>query len=204
MAKQLLNEAERFLLTKWNDAYLLEEAMEEVRKKYKGLFEEILDAVGESHPELDARRYFVTQFWTDGCLGFGRSSWPAGDSNWPSGLWMNGLRLEELASEETDPPNATIWLSTKAKIALDSDKARRVLDQQAKRLLTREELKGVFSAEEKGILLWLPAPSKRQLLDALADGDGEAFVNLFVSQFDMMAKFIPVLDKVFREFLIKE
>jgi hypothetical protein len=39
MAKELLNEAERFLLERWGDARLLEESMEGVRTKYKEVFE---------------------------------------------------------------------------------------------------------------------------------------------------------------------
>lgn len=53
-------------------------------------------------------------------------------------------------------------------------------------------------------MLWLPVPSKRQLLDSLAHGDGQGFVALLVSQFDLMARFLPVLDKVFREYLGKD
>jgi hypothetical protein len=74
----------------------------------------------------------------------------------------------------------------------------------AKNLLTPEELKSMKSPDSDDVLLYLSAPSKRQLLDALSDGDGQKFVNLFVSHFDLAARFVPVLDKVFRECLRKE
>jgi hypothetical protein len=203
MVKALMNDAERYLLKNWADARLLESAMEGVRTRYKEVFQRITEAVTDSHPEFDTHRFAVTQFWTDGCLGFGRKSWPGGESRWPSGLWLNGLRLEELAAEDSEPPCASIWFSNKSKSELDVDAARCALEAVAKELLAPEELKGVTSGEGKGDLLYFPSPSKAQLLDALSEGDGQGFVGIFVSQFDMMARFVSALDKVFRECLTK-
>jgi hypothetical protein len=76
MAKELLNEAERFLVERWAEARLLEEAMEGVRTKYKERFQKVIDAVTAVHPELDANAVYLTQSWTDGFIGFGRKSWP--------------------------------------------------------------------------------------------------------------------------------
>jgi hypothetical protein len=202
MPKELMNEAERFLLEHWGEARLLEESMEGVRTKYKELFQRIIDAVTEVHPELDANRALPTQHWGDGQIGFGRKSWPGDKHGNPSGLWLSGVRLEVLAAEDSDPPCGSIWVSKKS--SLDFDAARVAVNAAAKEVLSPEELKGTESEESGDVLLWLPAPSKRQLRDALSDGDGQGFVKLFVSQFDMMARFVPVLDKVFREHLRKD
>jgi hypothetical protein len=199
MSKELLNEAERFLLEHWGEARLLEESMEGVRTKYKEVFQRIIDAVTEAHPELDAQRSAPTQFWGSGYIGFGRKTWPDGETGWPSGLWVENLRLEVLVAEDSEPPYACIWAPRKSN--LDFDAARVAMKEAAKQLITAEDTIGDESDE---VLLNLPAPSKRQLLDALSDGDGQKFVNLFVSQFDMMARFVPALDKVFRECLRKE
>jgi hypothetical protein len=204
MSKQLLNDAERFLLEHWGEARLLEKSMEGVRTKYKEVFDRIISAVTEAHPVLDAQRSAPTQFWGSGYIGFGRRSWPGGESTWPSGLWLNNLRLEVLAAEDSEPPNAYIEFSNKTKSNLDFGAARAALDAAAKAILTPEELKGTASAESSGVLLWLPAPSKGELLGSLSVNDGQGFVELFVSQFDMMARFVPVLDKVFRECTGKE
>jgi hypothetical protein len=202
MPKELLNEAERFLLEHWGEARLLEESMEGVRTKYREVFQRIIDAVTQAHPELDAQRSALTQFWGSGYIGFGRKSWPDGETGWPSGLWVENLRLEVLVAEDSGPPYACIWAPRKSN--LDFDAARVAMKEAAKQLLTPEELKDTIGDESDEVLLNLPAPSKRQLLDALSDGDGQKFVNLFVSHFDMAARFVPVLDKVFRECLRKE
>ena len=49
--------------------------------------------VGRSS-ELDASAAYPTQFWGSGYVGFGRKSWPGGTTKWPSGLWLENLRLE--------------------------------------------------------------------------------------------------------------
>lgn len=66
MPKELLNEAERFLLERWGEARLLEESMDGVRTKYKEAFQRIIDAVTEAHPELDASRVYPTQVTVHG------------------------------------------------------------------------------------------------------------------------------------------
>jgi hypothetical protein len=207
MSKELMNEAERFLLERWGEARLLEQSMEGVRTKYKALFERIIEAVTEGHPELDANACALTQSWTQGQIAIGRKSWPGAESNtrvWLAcGLWVLNVQLEVLAAEDSEPPIAMIDGAKKSN--LDFDAARVVVKQAAMELLTPEELKQTEWTEsgDKN-LLYLPAPSKRQLLDALSNGDGQPFVELFVSQFDMMARFVPVLNKVFPECMKKE
>lgn len=178
--------------------------MGEVRTKYKELFDQVNEAVKTRHPELDAIVVYPTQFWGSGSIGFGRKSWPGGDTGWPSGLWLDNLRLERLASKDSEPPRASIWFSNKSKSNLGFVAARLAISAAAKDLLTSQELKNAKNADSQNDLLWLPAPSKDDLRRSLSDGDGQRFVALFVSQFDMMARFVPVLDKVFRECLAKE
>lgn len=204
MPKELLNEAERFLIQRWTEAQLLEESMDGIRTKYKELFERIIDAVKEAHPEFDACVAYPTQFWGQGHLGFGRRSWPGGETHWPSGLWVDGLRLELLAAEDSEPPYSAIWVSKKAKNNFDYDAARLAVKKASKDLLSPDELnRAVIPESEDEVLLYLPAPSKDELLGALSKGDGQGFVALFIPVLDLMGRFVPVLDKVFRECLGK-
>lgn len=204
MPKQLLNEAERFLLERWGEARLLEESMETVRTKYKEVFDRILEAVTEAHPELDANATYPTQFWGPGCIGFGKKSWPGGESKWPSGFWFENVRLEKLSAEGSEEPYGYIWFSHKSKCELDFDAARMAVNKAAKDVLTADEQKNSEAADSHDVLLYLPGPSKAELLQALSDGDGQSFVEIFVSLFDMMARFVPVLDKVFQDFVQKK
>ena len=201
MAKELMNEAERFLLQHWEEARLMEESMEAVRNKYKEVFQRIVDAVTEAHPELDASAVYATQFWGQGYIGFGRKSWPGGDTNWPSGLWMSNIRLENLATENSDQPSATIEISSKVKKGnFDTAAAKAELTTATQELFSPDELDRANKSDTGNVLLRFAAPSKSELMAMLADGDGQQFVARFVAQFDLMAKLIPVLDKIFQQF----
>jgi hypothetical protein len=198
MAKELMNEAERFLLKHWEESRLLEESMDGVRTKYKEVFDRIIEAVTEAHPELDSSKVYATQFWGSGSIGVGRKSWPGGDSGWPPGFWISNLRLEKLASEDSDQPSVTIYVSAKSakKCNLDIAAAKAELSAAAQQLLSPEEFERTGKGDSNDTLLRLAAPTKAELLELLADGDGQKFVERFVSLFDLMARFVPTLDKL--------
>jgi hypothetical protein len=105
-----------------------------------------------------------------------------------------------LSSEDEYPPLAEIWVSAKSakKCALDIPAAKAQLLDAAKNLLSPEELEGIEKGDENDGLLYFPSPSKHELLGLLADGDGEKFVERFVTLFDLMARFVPALDKLFQ------
>jgi hypothetical protein len=197
-----LNEAERFLVSKWDEARSLELAMEGVRSKYKELFQRVVDSVSEAHPELDAKQMYPTQLWTSaGSIGFGRKSWPAPDPSWPPGFWLWSLRLEDMASDDAEQPYSTIYVSPKSakQCGLDVAGARERLFAAAHEVLTADELQNTEKGDTNYFLLYLPAPSKDDLLRSLSDGDGEKFVQHFVNTFDLMARFIPLMDKLFQD-----
>jgi len=198
MPKQLLNEPERFLIERWEEASRLEQSMESVREKYEELFERVTDAVTKRHPEFNDCKVNMTQKWSDGEIGFGRESWPGKDG--PSGLWMVNLKLERLANSDSADPYACVWIRGDSKIDLES--AANILKEEAKKIITSEQLKRF---ESKWNNLWiLPAPSKKEMLTAFSSSDGEEFVELLVKQFDQMARFVPVLDKIFSDYYSKE
>ncbi|MBC7782840.1 MAG: hypothetical protein H7144_03290, partial [Burkholderiales bacterium] len=142
MADKLLNEAEILLLQNWHDARQLEKTLEEVRKKYTGIFELVADRLAVLHPELDAKRLIVTQFWGSGSLGFGKKIWPEGDSQFPPGFWMDQLRLERLSDTEHPEPGLSIWIPQKAikKIGVQHSAIGEVLLEGAKDVYSPEEI----------------------------------------------------------------
>ena len=201
MAKDLLNEAERYLLNNWYDARMLEEAMEGVRKKYSEVFERIREAVTAKYRDLDEAKIFVTQFWSTGIAGFTCSRWPDSDTLDAPGLWLDNLRLENLSAESEPPPEAILWIAPKTarKFKLDMTRARNDIAAAAKQLLEREEAKALNQPAEEDVLLSFPAPSKAELLQAFLASDGHRFVDRMLAQVDLMAKFIPVLNAFFVE-----
>lgn len=198
MARPLMNEAERFLLNNWSEARGLKECMEGVRTKYKELCGRVVAAVSKAHPGLDASAVYVTQFWCDGFIGLGRKSWPGGDSKDPPGLYVDNLRLEILASEDSEEPESYLWVDKKS--VVDIATARGDVTAEAKELLGREQFKRVCIVGSGEFLLqFANTPSKHDLLTAVAEGDEQKFVDQLQSHFDTMAQLVPVLDKLFQE-----
>ena len=114
MAKELMNEAQRYLLANWQDARMLEESMEAVREQYRQIFDRVAESVKGIHPELDVSKAYVTQFWGSGAIGFSRQEWPDADKGADTpGLWIEYLRLENLSSDAEPAPLATIWVPSK-------------------------------------------------------------------------------------------
>lgn len=202
MPKELLNEAERYLVEHWAEARLLEETMDSVRTKYKEVFERIIEAVTEAHPDLTTHVCYPIQLFGSGSIGFGRKSWPDGESRWPSGFWIFRLRLEVLAADDNEPPYACIRVSEKSNLDLAS--ARIILKEAAKDIITPKNLKTLVFEETGETLMWWPAPSKSEFLSAFCKADGQEFVELIVAEFELMARFVPVLEKVFHECSRKE
>ena len=160
MAKQLMNEAERFLLEHWADARLLEESMEDVRKKYEEVFQQTADAVRKDHPELDKKVVTFKPNLTDGQIGFGRKSWPISKWGAPAGFWVDKLRLDVLAAED---PYSSIWVPKESN--LDFDAAREICEESAKTLLTPQEFEDTKSGVKED-LLYFSVPSSNEFISA--------------------------------------
>jgi len=195
-----LNEAERLLLNNWDEAYLLEQSMERVREKYNGLFGEITEAVTQSHPELDAKVAYITQRYTKGSIGLGRKHWPEGASRWPSGFWINGIRLEVLTDESESPPVASVWVPPKIlkRLNLDPLALRERLLATAREVFSSDEFDRHIRSDGTGeSLVYFNTLTKREVLDLVDADEGKGLVEAITSQFDMMTKLIPALDEIF-------
>jgi hypothetical protein len=152
---------------------------------------------------LDHCKVRVTQLWASGFCVFSRKVWPGTkNETWPPGLWLDQLRLEKLSAEDAPPPSATIWIPAKLikQIGLDTNAARAELLNAAKEILSGDELDEVLRAgngnSDQQTLLSFTSPTKAELIGALAEGDGQRFVEIIVSRFDLMARFVPALDKI--------
>jgi len=155
--------------------------------------------VTEAHPELNVNLAIPTQFYSSGAIAFGRKAWPAGDPGEPCGLWIEDLRLEKLSAEDSPPPSGSLWIPTKiARTAkIDLVAARAEVIAAAKHFLTKEELTLCrMDDPDRNALVRFSLQIKKEFLEMFADGDGQRFVACLVTQFDLLARFIPVLNKI--------
>lgn len=202
MGKTLFNEAELYLIRNWSRARLLEESMQEVRDKYRGLGKEVVERIREDHPALDWDVVYLCPKSDSGGIGIGRSAWPKGNP-YNLGLYVEPLELELLAAgEEDEVEDPCAFISTQSASSTESREpsVTQAVNSAASRLLTEEELKRLKLKGKARKPLWYKLPeTRRQLLDMLLDGDGRGFVKCISAHFEILARFIPVLDEVCAE-----
>jgi hypothetical protein len=202
MEKQMFNEPEMYILEKWADAKLLEESMESMRNKYREVFDKVLERVQEQHKELDcSAMHFAAG--DDGInVAVGKSTWPCRYPKWPSGLWLSRVRLDDVASEPEYPPGACIWIRPPVQSGLDLKKAANKLREAARQVLPKGALKDFEVDEGKSdASIWYPLlpESRQELLAMVKKEDGSAeFIDCMVTHFELLAKFIPVIDEIFQ------
>jgi hypothetical protein len=201
MGKKFFEEHQLYLLKNWADAQLFEESMEDVRENYEKIFDKVLKIVKEKHEELDCPAIRLTN--ENGLnVGIGKKSWSM-DPNWPSGLWLDTVRLEDLASEEEGIQSAVIWIDPPKNIKIDLDEAVKKLLNAAKNICTKEEdeidnLDSVVKKSKAYITYPLPQ-SRQQLRDLLIAEDMSGFTDCMVKNFEVMTQFIPIISKIFQD-----
>jgi hypothetical protein len=199
MTNETFNEPERFLIQKWAVSRQLELAMEKIRTSYTSVGKRIVAAVRGIHAELDSETVALTQHWGEGVILIGRKAWQL-PNEWPSGFYMGKLRLEVLADESEEPPYLSIWFNKPEKMGIDKEAAINEVHQAAKGILSQDEMKLCkLTSDDNCALVYLIPQSRKELLEMLAEGTSQSFIDCLVGHLDVVTKFTPVLDKVFEK-----
>lgn len=199
MTNETFNEPERFLIKNWAASRQLELAMDKIRVSYASIGERIVAAVRGTHAELDAAKVFLTQHWGEGILLIGRNAWQP-PNDWPSGYCIENLRLEVLSDETEGPPSLSIWFNKPEKLGVDKQVAIKAIHEAAKGILSQDEMKLCkLTSDDDCALVYLIPESKSNLLEMLAEGTSQSFVDCLVGHLEVVTKFTPVLDKVFEK-----
>jgi hypothetical protein len=129
----------------------------------------------------------------------GRQSWPReGWASGPSGLYLTDIGIDSLTSEDHDRPCGGIYFNLAAQ-SPDLEPAKKKIEAAARELLRDEGFKWT-PRDDKYVRysVWYCFPKPRhELLAMLLDRAAEPFIEYLVSQVDILARFIPVLDEVF-------
>ena len=200
MAKEVFNEAERFLIQHWFDTGELEESIEETRIKYQALCEKVAETVREQHDDLDMQTVEVTRVsgpagMKAGVIKLSKKLWTKGKHYW-TGFWMENLRLEYLADEDEPQPLVYLWVNAE-EAGLEQNKVERVIREAIEEVLTPVELTGVTTVIGDDYFLEIQFATKQQLIDMLAKGETDRFVETLAKPFDLLAKLMPAIDQIF-------
>ncbi len=199
MTNETFNEPERFLIKNWAASRQLELAMAKIRASYTSVGERIVAAVRGTHAELDSEEVALTQHWGEGILLIGRKAWQP-PNDWPSGFYIDNLRLEVLSDETEKPPSLSIWLNKPEKMGIDIQVAIKAVHEAATGILSQDEMKVCkLTSDDNCALVYLIPESKNNLLEMLAEGTSQSFIDCLVGHLDVVTKFTPVLDKVFEK-----
>jgi hypothetical protein len=199
MTNETFSEPERFLIQNWTAARQLELAMEKVRESYTSVGERIVAAVRGTHEDLDSAKIALTQHWGKGELLIGRKAWEPPDY-WPSGFSIDNLSLEVLADETEAQACLSIWFNKPERMGVDKAEAIKAVHRAAKTILTQDEMKLCkLTSEDNCALVYLLPQSRKELLEMLAEGTSQSFIDCLVGHLDVVIKFTPVLDKVFEK-----
>ncbi|HUT61249.1 MAG TPA: hypothetical protein VNA25_25655 [Phycisphaerae bacterium] len=197
MPKNRFNEAERYLITNWRQACMVEDSMVEIRRKYAEIYDRVWEAVQAAHEDLDFHTTAVTQFWCEGYIGVGKKAWQKKHGE-PPGIYVENLRLELLLDDNAEPPLIGVWTGTTKKPATDAAGLRQIVSAAGKLLAKDKFARCEKSASDYAYVISYSLPETRQqLVEMLLDEDGQQFADCIVSHFEVLARLIPVLDKVF-------
>lgn len=185
------NEPDLFLLRQWQDARLLEDAMETVREKYVDIFRTALEEFQKNHAGLN---YPVDKYVrTYGSAGVGKESWLS--KRWPSGFWIDNVRLEDLTSPEKSTPSKSVCINDSQ---VDPLEAEKTLRKSAEKILSKEELARVefTSTATKAWLSCSLEQSPAELFERLVQDDARDFVSCMIDHFEWLARFTPAVDEI--------
>ena len=171
--------------------------MKAAREKYTQVLDEVLDEVAEKYEELDCRSTHPTYEGSN--VGIGKRSWPSKYPDWPSGLWVGHVRLDNVASDEDEyGPGGEVYIGICNDIKLDMAKVAERLLHAAKTLSKDEFRRAETWSGKSDAGLWYPLPESREkLLELLVKDKARGFIDCMVAHFESLAKFIPIIDEIF-------
>ena len=197
MTNETFSEPERFLIRNWSASRQLELAMEKIRANYTSIGDRIVAAVRGTHEELNSARVALTQHWSNGGFVIGRKEWEP-PKDWPSGFYIDNLSLEVLADETEEPPSLSIWFNKPERLGVDKADAIKAVHRAANGVLSRDEMKLCkLTSKDNCALVYRIPQSRKELLEMLAEGTSQSFIDCLVGHLDVFTKFTPVLDKIF-------
>jgi hypothetical protein len=204
MSKQIFNEVELYVLKNWTDARLLEESLNRMRKKYKEVLDKVLAEVRKKHRELDHDGLILNIDEEDDdarniiTIGVSKNEWSSNDRKQPTGLWLSGIAFGPLIVEREISPCANVFIYPGKDSKLDLPEVTRKLEDAATRILPEIEFRREPEAGTACIYYSLPETQKK-LLELLLKDESRGFISCLVAHFNNLAKFIPVVDKLFQK-----
>jgi len=191
MAATPFDEAERYLLERWQDVGGLQMCIEEMERNQTRRLEEIASRFTKSKPELDRWERYPSRGAPAYDIGVGKEQW----SKW-TGLWVENIGIQRLWNEQEEGPCASVWIGSETHEAAacrnEIRKAAGSISPVGKGWQSPDAASDVTA-------VWYPLPESREdLIKMLLEGNGERFNDCISNHLLVLAKFVPVLDTAFK------
>ena len=123
------------------------------------------------------------------------NQWPRDGENRPTGFWIENIRLEVLANEDEPPPLIGLWVIS-SDDKFDYDPAQAAIVHAARESFgTEKRSSWHFGDNENTAIIGRKIATKKVLLEMLANGESQGFVDLIVEQLEELAQLIPAVDR---------
>jgi hypothetical protein len=166
------------------------------------VFGEIHNVVKQRHPALNNLEInyspYVIRNW-GGQVAFSNRKWPYKYEEWPTGVYICGISLDELSGKKQIEPSVSIWVGTeKNKADKRVEILRSRLTQKAKKIFEGKNLQWKSNDDDDHrVCLFYPLPEDRSnLIDLLVKKNGKGFVNCMAEHVNLMGAFISIIDEV--------
>jgi len=182
------NEADLFLLDKWTDARLLEDGMEQLRKKYEQVVDTMLAECQSIHRELDGSKNGLRSY-----SGFGlwKTSWPKW-RDWQPGFYIEEIRLDNLKLPDFEAPYKNVWIPNPNPGEVETG-----LRKTVERIVTKvESNQWQIHSDKRATSIWCSIETREELCDLLVRDEGQGFVRCMVDHFYSMMQFIPAVTEI--------
>ncbi len=110
------------------------------------------------------------------------------------------MSLEVLSDETELQACLSVWFNKPEKMGVPREEAIKAVHRSAKTVLSQDEMKLCkLTSDGSNALVYLIPQSRKELLEMLAEGTSQSFIDCLVGHLDVVIKFTPVLNKVFQK-----
>jgi hypothetical protein len=131
-----------------------------------------------------------------GAIWLSKKTWPKSGRS-PAGIWIENVRLEQLSSDDSDPPLASIWIGGMANEGINIEDAKNSIQKEATRLIPAKKLAtAVKSLPDDEYAIGFQFCSKKEIVEWIADPEGTELAEHLTDELECLAKLAPVLDSL--------
>jgi hypothetical protein len=133
-----------------------------------------------------------------GRICIANNGWPAEGAKWFTGIWIENIRLDYVAEEETDPPIVSIWFEpwADAKIGDSTAAANQLLDVLRSEF-SPERMSRIYDRRLSDPWIEFELCSKTELFEWIGGKGDASFSERLLEELELLGKLGPTMKSIF-------